>query len=527
MEENNFGVICMIKKIGAGLLAVIMSASMMCATASADVSYVLDKNAGEDFVDVIDSKLPDILKQMDSVADGDEDYFDYGSWFMDLDFDGVPEFIIGGEMADGERHYSILTSDGKEFKIEDTVADGVYAPGFMGFDYTPYRDLYTGEVSYFSNNEGIKTMTFDPEKGVTEKTLCSEEYDWENDTTAYKIDGKEVSENEYYNYKTAFSRFIPLSVENTELTADETAKADADKLLEMYNEYNCVVMTAENAKDDMIYGIVDAFDLLDEIMADAALEIADDVKWSYDSWFEDMDFDGVPDFIIGGVADDLDDDTALRIYDVVGVGGAGFVIDSNVSKDHGKGSEGFGFKPYENKQTGEKTYLAEDSYTEDGKECYAVRKLFSCLGEYLTADICTAEYDSKKGVTSYTVEGKEADAEEFQAYLAKLNSDYNELSVTVSTMGENKVPNDESTLSLSYDAYKLGDVVGGANFAYEAKQNNTGNISIPDKTAGSQATKNYNTDSSKNPSTGAAAGVTAAIVAVGAGLAVCAKRKKK
>ena len=156
-----------------------------------------------------------------------------------------------------------------------------------------------------------------------------------------------------------------------------------------------------------------------------------------------------------------------------------------------------------------------------------MRKLFSCLGECLTADICTAEYDSKKGVTSYTIEGKKATSEEFQAYLAKLNSDYDELSVTISTMGENKVPNDEGTLAESYDDYKLGDVVGGASFTYEEKKNTSNDISIPDKTAGSQASKNYNTDSSTNPSTGAAAGVTAAIVAAGAGLAICAKRKKK
>lgn len=517
----------MIKKISAAALAVIMSASMMFTTASADASYVLDKDAGEDFVNFIDSKLPDILKSMDSVADGDKTYFDYGSWFMDLDLDGVPEFIIGGEMADGDRHYSILTKDGKEIKIDDTVADGQYFPGFMGFDYMPYRDLYTGEISYFSNNDKMKTMTFDPEKGVTEKELCSEEYDWETDSIVYKIDGKEVSESEYYNYKSTFSRFIPLDVENTELTSDETAKADADKLLEMYNEYNCVVMTAENAKDDMIYGIVDAFDLLHEIMADAVFEMADDVDWSYNSWFEDIDFDGVPDFVIGGIADLLDEGTALRFYDVIGVGNSGVLADTNVSNGHGDGEKGFGFKPYVNKQTSEKTYLSEDSYAEDGKEHYAVRKLFGCLGEYLTADICTAEYDSKKGVTSYTVEGKKATAEEFQAYLAKLNSDYDELSVTISTMGENKVPNNEGTLSLSYDEYKLGDVVGGASFTYEKKQNTSNDISAPDKTAGSQVSKNYNNDSSTNPSTGATAGVTAAIIAVGAGLAVCAKRKKK
>lgn len=173
----------MIKKISAAAIAVIMSASMMFTTASADASYVLDKDAGEDFVNFIDGKLPDILKSMDSVADGDKTYFDYGSWFMDLDFDGVPEFIIGGEMADGDRHYSILTKDGKEIKIDDTVANGQYFPGFMGFDYMPYRDLYTGEVSYFSSNDKIKTMTFDPEKGVTEKELCSEEYDLETDST--------------------------------------------------------------------------------------------------------------------------------------------------------------------------------------------------------------------------------------------------------------------------------------------------------------------------------------------------------
>jgi hypothetical protein len=475
----------MIKKISAAAIAVIMSASMMFTTASADASYVLDKDAGEDFVNFIDGKLPDILKSMDSVADGDKTYFDYGSWFMDLDFDGVPEFIIGGEMADGDRHYSILTKDGKEIKIDDTVANGQYFPGFMGFDYMPYRDLYTGEVSYFSSNDKIKTMTFDPEKGVTEKELCSEEYDLETDSTVYKTDGKEVSESEYYNYKSTLSRFIPLEVENTELTSDETAKADAP------------------------------------------YEIASDVDWSYNSWFEDLNFDGVPDFVIGGIADLLDEGTALRLYDVIGMGNAGFLADTNVSNDHGDGENGFGFKPYVNKQTGEKTYLSEDRYTEDGKEHYAVRKLFGCLGECLTADICTAEYDSKKGVTSYTIEGKEATSEEFQAYLAKLNSDYDELSVTISTMGENKVPNNEGTLAESYDNYKLGDVVGGASFTYVEKKNTSNDISNPDKTAGSQASKNYNTDSSTNPSTGAAAGVTAAIIAAGAGLAICAKRKKK
>ena len=209
------------------------------------------------------------------------------------------------------------------------------------------------------------------------------------------------------------------------------------------------------------------------------------------------------------------------------MGNAGFLADTNVSNDHGDGEKGFGFKPYVNKQTGEKTYLSEDRYAEDGKEHYAVRKLFSCLGECLTADICTAEYDSKKGVTSYTIEGKEATSEEFQAYLAKLNSDYDELSVTISTMGENKVPNNEGTLAESYDDYKLGDVVGGASFTYVEKKNTSNDISNPDKTAGSQASKNYNTDSSTNPSTGAAAGVTAAIIAAGAGLAICEKRKKK
>ena len=369
MYENYFcGVICMIKKISAAAIAVIMSASMMFTTASADASYVLDKDAGEDFVNFIDGKLPDILKSMDSVADGDKTYFDYGSWFMDLDFDGVPEFIIGGEMADGDRHYSILTKDGKEIKIDDTVANGQYFPGFMGFDYMPYRDLYTGEVSYFSSNDKIKTMTFDPEKGVTEKELCSEEYDLETDSTVYKTDGKEVSESEYYNYKSTLSRFIPLEVENTELTSDETAKADADKLLEMYNDYNCVVMTAENKKDDMISVIVEMCDLLKEMMVDVPSEIADDVDWSYNSWFEDLNFDGVPDFVIGGIADLLDEGTALRLYDVIGMGNAGFLADTNVSNDHGDGENGFGFKPYVNKQTGEKTYLSEDRYAEDGKD---------------------------------------------------------------------------------------------------------------------------------------------------------------
>lgn len=52
----------MIKKISAAAIAVIMSASMMFTTVSADASYVLDKDAGEDFVNFIDGKLPDILK---------------------------------------------------------------------------------------------------------------------------------------------------------------------------------------------------------------------------------------------------------------------------------------------------------------------------------------------------------------------------------------------------------------------------------------------------------------------------------
>lgn len=84
-------------------------------------------------------------------------------------------------------------------------------------------------------------------------------------------------------------------------------------------------------------------------------------------------------------------------------------------------------------------------------------------------------------MTSYTIKGKEVTSEEFQAYLAKLNSDYDELSVTISTMGENKVPNNESTLAESYDEYKLGDVVGGANFTYVEKKNTSNDISNPDK----------------------------------------------
>ena len=72
----------MIKKISAAAIAVIMTASMMFTTASADASYVLDKDAGEDFVNFIDGKLPDILKSMDSVADGDKTYstMAHGSW---------------------------------------------------------------------------------------------------------------------------------------------------------------------------------------------------------------------------------------------------------------------------------------------------------------------------------------------------------------------------------------------------------------------------------------------------------------
>ena len=38
----------------------------------------------------------------------------------------------------------------------------------------------------------------------------------------------------------------------------------------------------------------------EETMADAPYEIASDVDWSYNSWFEDLNFDGVPDFVIGG-----------------------------------------------------------------------------------------------------------------------------------------------------------------------------------------------------------------------------------
>ena len=39
-----------------------------------------------------------------------------------------------------------------------------------------------------------------------------------------------------------------------------------------------------------------------------------------------------------------------------------------MSNDHGDGENGFGFKPYVNKQTGEKTYLSEDRYA---STCYA------------------------------------------------------------------------------------------------------------------------------------------------------------
>lgn len=70
--------------------------------------------------------------------------------------------------------------------------------------------------------------------------------------------------------------------------------------------------------------IVEMNDLLKEMMVDVPSEIADDVDWSYNSWFEDLNFDGVPDFVIGGIADLLDEGTALRLYDVIGMGNAGF-----------------------------------------------------------------------------------------------------------------------------------------------------------------------------------------------------------
>jgi hypothetical protein len=50
-------------------------------------------------------------------------------------------------------------------------------------------------------------------------------------------------------------------------------------------------MTAENKKDDMTSVIVEMLDLLKEIMADAPYEIASDVDWNYNSWFEDLNFD--------------------------------------------------------------------------------------------------------------------------------------------------------------------------------------------------------------------------------------------
>ena len=176
-------------------------------------------------------------------------------------------------------------------------------------------------------------------KGVTEKELCSEEYDLKLTALFTKQTAKRSARASIITINPPLSRFIPLEVENTELTSDETAKADADKLLEMYNEYNCVVMTAENKKDDMISVIVEMVDLLKEMMVDVPSEIADDVDWSYNSWFEDLNFDGVPDFVIGGIADLLDEGTALRLYDVIGMGNAGFLADTNVSNDHGDGEK--------------------------------------------------------------------------------------------------------------------------------------------------------------------------------------------
>lgn len=144
------------------------------------------------------------------------------------------------------------------------------------------------------------------------------------------------------------------------------------------------------------------------------------------------------------------------------------------------------------------------------------------MGKYKETDLCTAQKDKTSGKTTYIVEGSEVSEEDFQKYLSSLNSTYEELSVNIESTGSKTIPTDESVLGSSYDAYKLGDVVGDAAFAY-GKKSADPKVDIPTSEG-----KTQDKSSAVNPSTGAVAGVAAAtVVGIGVGAALVAKRKKK
>lgn len=526
----------MIKKISAVVLAVMISAGMVCMTtafaadenavAATAQEYAADKDAGEQLVQNVLDKKDEIIKDMQSFDIDPDVSFSYSAWFQDLDLDGTPEFIMGGRVGDGSRHFYILDKDGKVNHLEGNSGVHDHIDGPEGFAYELCRNIYTGEFLYMMQGDVVRKMTFSADKGVTEEELCKTTYDEKTNSDVYTVGGKQVNKTQYGVFLSTISSYVPVDVTTTVIYQYEFAAAGKDELLKAYNDYTYSVPTKETGKADMIRNVKDAYDLLDEDLGDLSVEMSPDVEWDYEGWFEDIDFDGVPEFLIGGAAD-YEDGTSKRVFMAIDSSEYSYITDNRVSSDHGKGAESFGYKPYKNKTTGEYALLTADSYADKDTENYAVRRLVYAVGKYMETDLCTAQKDKTSGKTTYTVEGSEVSEEDFQKYLSSLNSTYEELSVNIESTGGKTILTDEIVLSSSYDAYKLGDVVGGASFTYEEKQNTSNDISIPDKTAGSQASKNYNTDSSTNPSTGAAAGVTAAIIAAGAGLAICAKRKKK
>ncbi len=521
----------MIKKISAAVLAVMISAGMVCMTtafaadenaaAATAQEYAADKDAGEQLVQNVLDKKDEIIKDMQSFDTDPDVPFSYSAWFQDLDLDGTPEFIMGGQVGDGSRHFYILDKDGKVNHLEGNSGVYDHIDGPEGFEYELCRNIYTGEFVYMMQGDVVRKMTFSADKGVTEEELCKTTYDEKTNSDVYTVGGKQVNKTQYGVFLSTISSYVPVDVTTTVIYQDEFAAAGKDELLKAYNDYTYSVPTKETGKADMIRHVKNAHDLLDEDLGDLSVEMSPDVEWDYEGWFEDIDFDGVPEFLIGGAAD-YEDGTSKRVFMAIDGSEHSYITDSRVSSDHGKGAESFGYKPYKNKTTGENALLTADSYADKDTENYAVRRLVYAVGKYKETDLCTAQKDKTSGKTTYIVEGSEVSEEDFQKYLSSLNSTYEELSVNIESTGSKTIPTDESVLGSSYDAYKLGDVVGDAAFAY-GKKSADPKVDIPTSEG-----KTQDKSSAVNPSTGAVAGVAAAtVVGIGVGAALVAKRKKK
>ena len=298
-------------------------------------------------------------------------------------------------------------------------------------------------------------------------------------------DCESVDKSQYDKYCISLSRYTPGYYEI------DLQSSDKNIYLDSYNSFSYYHPTS----DDMIYMIRGAYDILVEELSDNPFESYDVADWSYNCWFEDLNFDGIPEFIIGGIID-TNDNKHIRYYNVLVLFQHDIWIESQVNENHGAGHDGFGYKLYKDSQTGNYSYLTVDTYNQGNILVKTVRQLDIMLNEYNEYDICSEQTDTSTNKTTYTIEGRNVSSSEYRQFTDDLNSRYTEVKVNTKTMDIGEIF-EGSVLEEAYDAYSIDESVEGNHFNYAGNN-------FDDTSSSSDAESSYATLNSQNQNSSSA-----------------------